>query len=515
MKRYIAYILVLTITATSCGKFLDTPPDDRIDINSAEKVAKLLVSAYPTVSPMLVSELASDNVKDNGSQYDTYGQVCEQAYLWEDVTVEDTDAPKMVWDAHYNAIAAANMALEAIENMQDESLLPYKGEALICRAYAHFQLASLFCMPYTKENAENTLGIPYTLKPETEVMPDGIERGTLAETYERIAEDIENGLELINDEAYTVPKYHFNRKAAFAFATRFYLYSHEYEKAVECADIVLGDHPESLVRDWEAFSELATDFELRCNAYISGNEPCNLLFLTANSLWPYVHGPYGIGLRYGNSMDILMDEILSGPWGSYNKLYMGSGIWGFEQKVSLPKLNGYFEYTDKTAGIGYLHLVNVAFSTDETLLCRAEAHLLKSNPDVDQAVADMNILLNSMAGKQMTKEEIVNYYSSMSYTPLHVKNDSQRTAKKRLNPQGFEVAEGEVENLVHCLLHLRRVVTVHEGLRWNDIKRYGIEISHNVSGNDNVDLLKDDPRRAIQLPQEVIAAGLEPNPRNL
>lgn len=505
---------MLLLGVTSCGKFLDTPTDDRIDINSAEKVAKILVSAYPTVSPILISELASDNTKDNGAQYDTYGQVCQQAYMWQDVTVEDTDAPKMVWDAHYNAIAAANMALEAIENMNDDSLLPYKGEALICRAFAHFQLANLFCMPYDKNTAHTVLGIPYTLKPETEVMPEGIVRGTLADTYQKIADDIEAGLELINDEAYTVPKYHFNRKAAYAFAARFYLYCHDFEKVIECADVVLGENPSSAVRNWAAFGDLATDFELRCNTYISTNEPCNLLFLTANSLWPYVHGPYGIGLRYGNSMEILMDEILPGPWGSYSKLYMGSGIWGFEQKVSLPKLNGYFEYTDKTAGIGYLHLVNVAFSTDETLLCRAEAHLLKNNPDVDLAVADINVLLNSMAGIQLTKEEIVNYYYNQDYTPLHIKNDSQRTPKKRLNPQGFEVAEGEVENLVHCLLHLRRIVTVHEGLRWNDLKRYGIEFSHVVSGGDPIDLLKDDPRRAVQIPQEVISAGLEPNPRN-
>ena len=477
-------------------------------------MAKLLVSAYPTVSTMLISELSSDNVKDNGAQYDIYGQVCQQAYLWQDVTVEDTDAPKMVWDAHYNAIAAANMALEAIENMGGNNALPYKGEALICRAYAYFQLANLFCMPYNKNTAEQNLGIPYITKPETEVMPDGIVRGTLADTFAMIASDIEDGLGLINDEVYSVSKYHFNRKAAYAFAARFYLYYHDYERAIECADVVLGDKPESVVRDWKTFSELATDFELRCNTYISNNEPCNLLFLTANSLWPYIHGPYGIGLRYGNSMDILMDEILPGPWGGYGKLYLASGIWGFEQKVSIPKLCGYFEYTDKTAGIGYLHLVNVAFSTDETLLCRAEAHLLKNNPDVDHAMADINILLNSMTGSQLTKESLVNYYSGLSYTPLHVKNESQRTAKKKLNPQGFAVSEGEIENLIHAVLHLRRIVNVHEGLRWDDIKRYGIEISHIVNGTEYVDLLKDDPRRAVQLPQEVIAAGLQANPRN-
>ena len=69
-----------------------------------------------------------------------------------------------------------------------------RGEALICRAFAHFQLANLFCMPYDASTAESTLGIPYTTEPETTVLPDGIERGTLAHTYEMIDSDIEEAL---------------------------------------------------------------------------------------------------------------------------------------------------------------------------------------------------------------------------------------------------------------------------------------------------------------------------------
>jgi hypothetical protein len=60
---------------------------------------------------------------------------------------------------------------------------------------------------------------------------------------------------------------------------------------------------------------------------------------------------------------------------------------------------------------------------------------------------------------------------------------------------------------------LRRIETIHEGLRFQDIKRYGIEISHNREGLENDVLTLDDPRRAIQLPQDVISAGLEANPR--
>ena len=54
---------------------------------------------------------------------------------------------------------------------------------------------------------------------------------------------------------------------------------------------------------------------------------------------------------------------------------------------------------------------------------------------------------------------------------------------------------------------------MHDGLRWHDLKRYGIEIEH-VQGKDAPRVLVwNDDRRAIQLPQEVILSGLTPNPR--
>ena len=72
---------------------------------------------------------------------------------------------------------------------------------------------------------------------------------------------------------------------------------------------------------------------------------------------------------------------------------------------------------------------------------------------------------------------------------------------------------------MQCVLQLRRLITIHEGLRLQDVKRYGIEIyRRRINMNQQVEavtdeLTKDDPRRAIQLPQDVITAGMQPNPR--
>ena len=63
-------------------------------------------------------------------------------------------------------------------------------------------------------------------------------------------------------------------------------------------------------------------------------------------------------------------------------------------------------------------------------------------------------------------------------------------------------------------------MTTGEGWRLQDVKRYGMVIyRRTLSASSTVVAVKDsltanDPRRAIQLPQDVITAGLPANPRN-
>jgi len=521
MKKYSLLYIALgsLMTLGACDSFLDTMPDNRAEINTESKVTSLLVSAYPTNTSILMTEMSSDNAMDNGSRFTPGEQVQEEAYLWQDITGSGNDSPKNFWDGCYNAIAAANQALAAIEEMGNPvSLQAQRGEALLCRAYGHFALANVFCLAYNPLTADKDLGLPYSEAPETEVAPH-YERGTMKELYAKINADLEEGLPLINDEIYSVPLYHFNRKAAYAFAARFNLYYHHYDKVIEYANIALGATPEKVMRDWSAIYSSASNWSLRVDMYISASEPANLLLLPVNSSWGYYGGPYDLGRRYGLSKAIFTTEAVrsAGAWGeayNNNALYPAYSVWGFDEKMAVSKIGGYFQYTDKVNGIGYRKNVILAFSTDEALLCRAEAYALQGN--LDKATEDINIWLASHTANrvQRTTTELSAIYGNMNYMPIEITDVSQRTPKKVLNPQGFNVASGDQENIIHCILHLRRVETVHEGLRWQDIKRYGIEIAHNRDGQSDDVLKVNDPRRAIQLPQDVINAGLEANPRN-
>ncbi|MFV0365918.1 MAG: RagB/SusD family nutrient uptake outer membrane protein [Mangrovibacterium sp.] len=511
------YIAIgLCLVFTSCSDFLDTMPDNRTEIDSENKVTSLLVSAYPKITSAMMTEMASDNAMDNSAQFVVTNREQEQAYLWQDITEVSNDSPTTFWEACYSAIATANLALESIDNMDNpDRLSAQRGEALICRAYAHFALANVFCLTYNPGNASNNLGLPYITSNDSEITSKH-SRGTLAELYANINADIEEALPLIDDEIYTVPKYHFNRKAAHAFAARFNLYYLNFDKVIEYADVVLGSNPAGMMKNWEEIAlGSASNWDVRVDMYIDAQEPANLLLLPVTSSWGYVVGGFykNLGSRYAHSLEICVGETgqADGLWGDYNGLLPFRALWGDEQKISVAKIGGYFYYVDKVNGVGYRKNVILAFSADETLLCRAEAHILKG--EYELATADINIWLEShtIIEDRVTTEQIVDFYDRISSTPI---NNSSRTVKREIKPQGFTVTAGDQKEMIQCILHLRRIETIHEGLRWEDIKRYGIEFSHNRDGQPNDILRVDDPRRAIQLPYDVIAAGLQANPRN-
>lgn len=516
MKKYnLLYIALGSLIAlSSCDSFLDTMPDNRAEINTESKVTALLVSAYPTHTSLLMLEMSSDNAMDNGSSFTPRDQVQEEAYLWQDITGSGNDSPKSFWDGCYSAIAAANQALAAINEMGNPaSLQAQRGEALLCRAYGHFALANVFCLAYNPLTADKDLGIPYSEAPETEVAPHYV-RGTMKELYAKINADLEEGLPLIDDKIYSVPQYHFNRKAAYAFAARFNLYYHHYDKVIEYANIVLGATPEKIMKNWyEIVMNTTYKWALRTDMYISASEPANLLLLPVTSSWAYCCGAYNTGKRYGHAQIICNNETgrVTGMWGKYDNLLPYKNMGGYVQKMAVTKIGNYMLYIDKVNGIGYLKNVILTFSTDEALLCRAEAYALQGH--LDKATEDINIWLAShtLQKLQITTQDIIDFYGAIECMPI---DNSIRTVKKEIHPLGFTVAEGDQMEVIQCILHLRRIETIHEGLRWQDIKRYGIEIAHNRDKQSDDVLKIDDPRRAIQLPQDVINAGLEANPRN-
>ena len=522
MNKYIGLsIVALSMLFVSCNDWLDKLPDDRATVNTEEKVAYLLVNAYATHSVDFMMEQSSDNVVDNGSVY-PYSIDQTFMYSWTPIEAQGNDDPYSVWTSHYLSVAVANECLAAIDKMGNPaSLNGEKAEALLCRAYSVFRLSNAFCMAYDPEKADHYLGLPYPTESGVEIT----DRGTLAELYAKINHDIEEALPLLDDAHLTVPKYHFNTKAAYAFAARFNLYYHNYERAIRYATMVLGDKPASQLRNLESYMTLAGSEDI-CNAYLRTSEPANLMMQTAYSTLGRAPFSYS---RYASNYDIVAYELIwpKMPWGNGstdNTLYYSHMLYGTNQGVAFPKLYEQFEIKDKVLQTGYPHIVDAVFTTDETLLVRAEAYALRNKAelnDVENALADINLWIGSHCEEKrggarrpvMTEALVDTTMNNIDYMDTIPATGRSRTIKKHLHPQGFTIDEegSTQECLLQFILHLRRMETWQQGLRFQDIKRYGIPFSHTVDGAPALIFLSGDPRGAIQLPSEVIAAGLAPN----
>ncbi|WP_288146145.1 RagB/SusD family nutrient uptake outer membrane protein [Xylanibacter caecicola] len=521
--KYIALSVCAALSLTSCNDFLDKLPDDRAEIDSNTKITNLLVSAYPAVSNIMLNEMSTDNVSDNGKQYTT-NLLKEEIYRFQNITDEGNDSPRHIWNGYYNAIATANQAIQAIEEMgSPASLNAQMAEAKLCRAYSMFQLATTFCMAWNPEKADEYLGLPYPKRPGSGVN-DGYVRGTLRELYENINTDIEEALPYVSDDIYSVPKYHFNLKAAYAFAARFNLYYMNYDKCIQYANIVLGSVPTSVMRNFEPYTVFGrVDIG---NRYVMTSEAANLLLVPAYSLSgrAIAGGSYN---RFDHNQSMASYETfwVSMPWGSgssNNTLYYSTMLYGTNQCVAFPKIEEFFEYTDKVNGSGYVHIVDPVFTGDETLLCRAEAYALKGGEDnLKKAVDDMNVWVGTHCKATegptkrptLTVDNITSFINGLDYAPALPDGNRDRSMRKTLHPQGFTVAEERQENVIEFLLHMRRLETIFQGTRFMDIKRYGIEHSHLIAGEDAITFTAGDLRGAIQLPSDVINAGLEANPR--
>jgi hypothetical protein len=539
MKKII-YLIAGISLFSSCSDLLDELPDSQVPVNSPERIKRVLVNAYPGASVMMLNEYSSDNIADNGTIVTDFNYLTDEVVYWKTINeYGNYEGLEYVWAQNYKAISHANEALEGIAKLgNDPKLNPAKAEALLARAYAHFELVNTFCKAYNPTTSSADLGIPYALTSETKLDPK-YGRSTVAQVYQHIAADLQEGLPLIEDSYYQMPKYHFNKKAANAFAARFYLYYQNWDKAIEYANNVLSTNDvttKSLLRNWEDFRDVnkagSTNQGSRALYYAREDIEANLLLLPISSQLPTAYYTQGVAKRYTHNVFISETQTIEAKnvWDPQGK--SGKNNYGYEFYWFMPiKVdNGrnstvFFDKFPSFSTGSTSRTVIVPFTTDETLLVRAEAKIHKG--EYEAALKDLNLwtskfiqqktILSYSSRNEVTLDQVKSFYNAMAYSQ---NTQDGLTQKKQLTPSFAIANDGTAEPLLHYLLQCRRILTLGEGLRWQDVKRYNIEVSRFQT--DNVDrhlnefkasLPASDERRAIQLPASSIKAGIQPNPR--
>lgn len=486
----LSLVLLISIGLFSCNDILDETPDNRTEIDSLEKINELLVAAYPEATYASFLEPMTDNAGDKNGGRDNV--INEEMFFWNDLQETIVDTPVNYWNQTYEAIAQANQALASLDEL-GFSNVQERGEALICRAYAHFMLVSIFSKAYDPATADTDLGIPYVTEPETTLIPE-YKRATVATVYENIEKDLVEGLKFIGDN-YDVARFHFTTNAAHGFASRFYLNKGEWQNVITHSNLALGEGSGvDVLRKWETDYRPRTYSEQTAQ-FPSSTEPANLLVVVGNSLFDRFHA----SARYQLNQNI-RDELFGANATGKNWSYV---VFGGDLFGNIPKYDEFFRVTNQAAGIGIALLQIALITTDEVILNRAEAYAMLGR--FEESVTDIN---NSLSVKTRGYDASTDVLSVSD-----VATNFEVTDPMLYTP--FYEIPAEALPFVNLVLTMKKTVFYNEGLRWFDIKRHNIEITHRFGRNNSnsVVLPKKDPRRLLQIPEDAQAFGIEANPR--
>ena len=156
MKKHIFTLSALVLASlvfAGCEKFLDTVSyTERNTSNfpaSEEDARQLVTGIYATLNLdlrdfagtcyIMQANLCSDDCYGGGGMDDSETQA------WDHLMYNDIDHQADFWTNCYSGIGRANMAISALEKVQDEDLRnQLLGEAYILRSWFYFELAQMF-----------------------------------------------------------------------------------------------------------------------------------------------------------------------------------------------------------------------------------------------------------------------------------------------------------------------------------------------------------------------------------
>lgn len=513
MKRAVLLLMTVGAMFTGCNNFLDEEPDARAKVETYEDIRELLVNAYPQATYHLICETMSDNVRDMGVGSNSVTAITDkEMYYWEDGTDDDFDSPFSVWTGWYEGISAANHALRVIESLPETpELRALKGEALLCRAFGHFLLVNLWAEHYDPATAETALGIPYVKEPET-VAVKYYTRNTVQEVYDFIEEDMRRGIALIDDNIYDQPKFHFTARAAHAFAARFYTYKGtDWDKVLEHANKAIPEDFSLEMRNLVEMDDLGVFEYMR--QYTLPSQPNILLSVTVETYWNdmYATCPPRSSMYTLSPVDLRTIIPLTGmdSFTSTNWVYRREGNTGSTISATMAKSYGYFKNETISSNRGMTWLNVPMLTVEDVALNRMEAYTMLG--DTLHALQDLNCFLSQRIETPEPQDyvcmaELHDFYARKNGTYLG--DQLQPHYKAELEADSCKM------HLMQAITQLRRMEFLQEGMRWFDIKRFHLPVTHYIhSERKDMVLEPYDKRRALQIPQEAQKVGVAPNER--
>jgi starch-binding outer membrane protein, SusD/RagB family len=357
------YIFVFLFSILSCNKkdFLDERPRSDLFVPTTLDDFQALLDNDPalSVTPVL-GELSADNYFLLQPLWQNLGTKEQNAYIWDPDTFKG-EGNVSDWNAPYEQVLYANVVLDGLKKKvprtsdNGQQWDNIRGAALFIRAYAFYNLAQVFALPYNAATANEELGIPLKLTPNVDEL---IKRSTLEQTYSQILNDLLEAKTLLPDSV-SGNRNRPNKPSAFAQLARVYLSMRRYDTA--------GAYADSSLRFYKALIDYNTKDVITRTPWDRTNAETmyQSKFVETNVL----KGVIGYAA---------VDSMLYNAY-SLNDL-----------RRSLFFLVGPAKISFKGSYTGLIHAFT-GLATDETYLIRAECRARAEN--ITGAMADLNTLL--------------------------------------------------------------------------------------------------------------------------
>ena len=409
-KTYIlvGLAVVLMLSATSCEDFLYKQPrlaqTTELTLSTYEGLQAATLGVYsPLYSASwygrnfpVTADLKGGNAKIsplNSGRFRT-------DYLWNN-TPDDSHA---LWTIAYQAISRANNVINVIEDGFEEvgvdqsDLDQLLGECKFIRALAYFDLARLFCQPYSAGASQ--LGVPVVLVTENGKPA----RESLGVTYDQVEADLLDAAAKLSSESPnpgTDPVGWATSYAAEALLARLNLYMENWQTAADYATSVITTFPGSMYTatdytTWVQGGVWGTDAGTEIIFEVFGSEGNS-----THSNWnviSYIMSPDGYG-DVGASDDVrnLMEAVDVRLGLFVNTANWPNDYWSLKYPGKAPD--------------GNLREDNIpVLRLSEMYLIRAEAILNGASISGATAIGDVNMIRNNRGATALGDVTLTDLY---------------------------------------------------------------------------------------------------------
>ena len=247
--------MLALLPLVSCKKYLEKEPKVQADIKTADQLDALLNNGVSTTSITFYdganynaaystddTEISPDMYKANPT---SVGINNLYYYIFDVNNIVGATADAL-WNGEYKKIFVANVILATVDKVtgSEAQKNKIKADAYFVRAYSYWNLVNYYCLPYAPANMQSK-GLP--LKKTTDYA-ESMQRATLQETYDLILSDLTAAQALIPDgDVQASMRWRISKPALNAFLSRYYLFTGDYAKSIQCANTALTSTVAKLV----------------------------------------------------------------------------------------------------------------------------------------------------------------------------------------------------------------------------------------------------------------------------